>query len=165
MEVASFDELGPADAAEVLSPCCASRRWVSEVVDGRPYGSLERLVEGSDAALGGLRWADVEQALAAHSRIGARAGDPARREAAWSAQEQRGTATLGVAARDQLLAANVEYEQRFGHVFLICATGKSAEQMMDSLEERLGHEASVEREVVRVELREIVTLRLAKAFR
>jgi 2-oxo-4-hydroxy-4-carboxy-5-ureidoimidazoline decarboxylase len=51
MEVASFDELGPADAAEVLLPCCASRRWVSEVVDGRPYGSLERLVEGSDAAL------------------------------------------------------------------------------------------------------------------
>jgi 2-oxo-4-hydroxy-4-carboxy-5-ureidoimidazoline decarboxylase len=181
MEVARFDELGSAAAAEVLLPCCASWRWVSEMVDGRPYGSLERLAAGADAALSGLRWADVEQALAAHRRIGAQRGDQrgdqpgdpaghqpgdhARREAAWSAQEQRGAATLGVAARDQLLAANVEYEQRFGHVFLICATGKSAEQMMDSLEERLGHETSVEREVVRVELRDIVALRLAKAFR
>jgi 2-oxo-4-hydroxy-4-carboxy-5-ureidoimidazoline decarboxylase len=165
MEVARFDELGPADAAEVLLSCCASRRWASEVVDGRPYGSLERLVAGSDAALSGLRWADVEQALAAHPRIGDRARDTATRETAWSAEEQRGTAHLGVAAQDQLRAANVEYEQRFGHVFLICATGKSAEQMMDSLEERLGNEASVEREVVRVELRAIVPLRLAKAFR
>jgi 2-oxo-4-hydroxy-4-carboxy-5-ureidoimidazoline decarboxylase len=165
MKVASLDDLSPADAAEALLPCCASRRWISEVAAGRPYGSLERLVEGSDAALAGLRWADVEQALAAHPRIGGKPGDPAGREVAWSAEEQRGTATLGVAARDQLLAANVEYEQRFGHVFLICATGKSAEQMMDALEERLGNPASVEREVVRVELRDIVALRLAKAFR
>jgi 2-oxo-4-hydroxy-4-carboxy-5-ureidoimidazoline decarboxylase len=165
MNVACLDDLSPAEAAGALLPCCASRRWVSELVDGRPYGSLERLIEGSDAALAGLRWADVEQALAAHPRIGAQWGDPAGREVTWSAEEQRGTVALGVAARDQLLAANVEYEQRFGHVFLICATGKSAEQMMDSLEERLGNAASVEREVVRVELRNIVALRLAKAFR
>ena len=174
--MARLDELGPSDAAEALLPCCASRRWVTQVAGGRPYGSLPRLVDGSHAALAGLEWTDIEQALAAHPRIGDRGrpapqagpvpqAGPADREASWSAQEQRGTATLGTAERDELRAANAAYEQLFGYVFLICATGKSAGQLLAALRERLGHDAGTEREVIRAELREIVALRLAKAFR
>jgi 2-oxo-4-hydroxy-4-carboxy-5-ureidoimidazoline decarboxylase len=164
LPVARLDELGPDGAAEALLPCCASRRWATAVAAGRPYGALDRLTSASDSALATLDWPDIEEALAAHPRIGARPAGPAEREAAWSAQEQRGAAGLDAAARDELRAANVAYEERFGHVFLICATGKSAAQMLAALRERLGHEAGAEREVVRAELREIVALRLAKAF-
>ena len=186
--MARLDELGPSDAADALLPCCASRRWVAQVAAGRPYGSLSRLVDGSDAALAALEWPDIEQALAAHPRIGererpaaraapprqegpAKQGSPAKqaspgeREASWSAGEQRGTATLDAAQRDELRAANLAYEQRFGHGFLICATGKSAGQMLAALRKRLTNEDAVEREVVRAELRDIVALRLEKAFR
>ena len=164
LAVPAFDALDPGQAAAVLAPCCASRRWAGLLVAGRPYGRRDALITASDAAISGLTWDDISEALAAHPRIGGSLA-AAGREAAWSAQEQRSAATAGAAERDQLAAANAEYEERFGYVFLICATGKSAAQMLDALGGRLGHEAGAEREVVRGELRQIVALRLAKAFR
>jgi 2-oxo-4-hydroxy-4-carboxy-5-ureidoimidazoline decarboxylase len=165
LAVGRLDELDPAAAAGSLAPCCASRRWLSAVVAGRPYGTIGRLVAASSAAIAALDWPDIAEALAAHPRIGARPAPRADQEAAWSAQEQRGAAGLDAAAQDELRAANIAYEERFGYVFLVCATGQSAAQMLDALRERLGHEPGAEREVVRGELRQIVALRLAKAFR
>ena len=85
------------------------------------------------------------------------------RESAWSRQEQSGAADSTVA--EQLLAGNVAYEARFGHVFLICATGRSPQGMLAELRRRLDNTTEAERGVVRAELREIVRLRLIKTFR
>jgi 2-oxo-4-hydroxy-4-carboxy-5-ureidoimidazoline decarboxylase len=164
LAVTAFDQLDPARAAAVLAPCCASRRWAGELVRGRPHGDLARLTAASDAAIGGLAWPDLEEALAAHPRVGGSLAGPGR-EAAWSAAEQQSAAGAGPAQRDQLAAANAAYEERFGHVFLIRASGRSVVQMLAALRERLGHDPVAEREVVRAELRGIVALRLARVLR
>jgi 2-oxo-4-hydroxy-4-carboxy-5-ureidoimidazoline decarboxylase len=161
LAVTAFDALGPAAAAAVLAPCCASRRWAAELVRGRPYGDLAGLTAASDAAIAALTWPDLEEALAAHPRIGGALAGPGR-EAAWSAQEQRSAAGAGAGERDQLAAANAAYEDRFGYVFLIRASGRSVAEMLAALRERLGHDPAAEREVVRAELRGIVALRLAR---
>ncbi|HEU5032379.1 MAG TPA: 2-oxo-4-hydroxy-4-carboxy-5-ureidoimidazoline decarboxylase [Spirillospora sp.] len=144
-----------------LLACCASRRWAAEVAAGRPYADLAELRAASATALAGLDWADVEEALAAHPRIGERIKD-AGREAAWSRGEQSGMDAAAVEVRTALVEGNRAYEERFGHVFLICATGLTAAEMLAALRERLGHDAGAERAAVRTELAKIVDLRLAK---
>jgi 2-oxo-4-hydroxy-4-carboxy-5-ureidoimidazoline decarboxylase len=133
------------------------------MVDGRPYGDLTALQAAAREAVLALDWPDVEEALMAHPRIGERAeGDD--REAAWSRQEQGGTDTASARTRAALLAGNVEYERRFGHVYLVCATGRSADDMLADLQTRLANDPAAERDVVRRELAAIVGLRLAKAL-
>jgi 2-oxo-4-hydroxy-4-carboxy-5-ureidoimidazoline decarboxylase len=164
IEVSAFDDAPPAEAATMIAPCCASLRWNDELVRTRPHGSLAQIIEASDAAIAGLSWLDLEQALAAHPRIGDRA-QGADRESGWSRQEQAAAATPEAATQAALRAGNAAYEQRFGHVFLIFATGKSAEQVLAALRQRLGNAPEAEHEVVREELRQIVQLRLEKMFR
>jgi len=161
--VAEFDRGTAEEAAGLLRPACGSDRWIHRLVDGRPYGSLEALTAASDAAIAVLTWPDIEKALDSHPRIGDRAPG-AGRESSWSRQEQAATAGAGGDVQARLRAGNAEYEERFGHVFLICATGRSAEQMLSALRARLGHDPVTEREVVRAELTGIVRLRLAKTF-
>ena len=157
----AFNGAEPADAERDLLACCAARRWARELLARRPYADLAALRAVSDRVLAALTWADVEEALAAHPRIGERA-DGTSLEAAWSRAEQAGAADVTVA--EDLRAGNVVYEKRFGHVFLICATGLSAEAMLAALRARLGNDPAAERDVVRTELGKIVNLRLGKAF-
>jgi 2-oxo-4-hydroxy-4-carboxy-5-ureidoimidazoline decarboxylase len=161
--VAEFDDASPADAAAELVPCCASRRWVAQMVKGRPYGSLSALTRASADLLGRLGWPDVLEALAAHPRIGAQVeGDSI--EAAWSRREQSGAASMPERIKHDLVAANRAYEQQFDHVFLICASGLSSEQMLASARSRLHNDPVAEQQVVRSELAKIVAIRLARAF-
>jgi len=153
-----FNLAEPAAAEHDLLACCASRRWADEVLARRPYPDLAALRSLSARVLAELDWADVEQALAAHPRIGERSAG-ATTEAAWSRAEQ-----AGATPSEDLVAGNVVYEERFGHVFLICATGLSGEEMLTALRTRLGNDPKAERDVVREELRKIVDLRLGKAF-
>jgi len=162
--VAEFDSAAAADAAAELLPCCTSRRWISGLVAGRPYARLDRLTTASDALLATLDWTELAAVLASHPRIGERVATDSR-EGSWSRQEQSGTTGAAEQVREELAAGNVAYEQRFGHVFLICATGLSAEAMLTALRSRLRNDPIAEREVVRGELVKIVRLRLAKAFR
>lgn len=164
IDTAAFDRVSTAAAEMVLRPACASVAWVEAMAADRPYSSFDALVGHSDEVLAELTWPDVEEALAAHPRIGERAtGDGI--EAGWSQQEQSGAMTAEESTAAALRAGNIEYEERFGHVFLICATGRTAEQMLAALRERLGHDADAERDVVRAELTAIVRLRLAKILR
>src|ERR1700729_4048720 len=167
--VADLDRATAATAAGLLRPSCASARWIERLVTGRPHETLPALVAASDATIGTLGWPDIEQALAAHPRIGDRtpsgAASGGDREAAWSRQEQSGTRDAPADVQAGLRSGNAAYEERFGHVFLICATGMSAASMLAALQGRLGHDPAREREVVRDELMKIVRLRLAKAFR
>ena len=163
--VAEFDSAPAADAAAELLPCCTSRRWVSGLVGGRPYARLDRLTAASDALLAKLDWPELAAVLASHPRIGERAAaDRAGRRAGRGRSRPAPTGAADQVRRE-LAAGNAAYEQRFGHVFLICATGLSAEAMLAALRSRLRNDPVAEREVVRGELVKIVRLRLAKAFR
>ena len=161
ISVARFDAL-PADEAErELAACCASSAWVRAVVNGRPYQDLAAVLDASAAAFADLTDADVDEALAAHPRIGERAAGSGR-EAAWSRQEQSGAAGADSDTAAALATGNRAYEERFDRVFLICATGLSAAQMLTALEVRLGNDEATERAVVRTELAKIAALRLER---
>ncbi|TDC89243.1 2-oxo-4-hydroxy-4-carboxy-5-ureidoimidazoline decarboxylase [Actinomadura sp. 7K507] len=139
-----------------LSACCASRRWVAAVA-GRPYRDAAELRAAGASALDGLEWADVQEALADHPRIGERV-----KKGTWSRGEQSGMDAAEAEVRAALVAGNRAYEERFGHVFLVCASGRGAGEMLGDLRERLGNDTGTERAVVRRELAKIVDLRLAK---
>ncbi len=152
----------PAERAEAdLLACCAVGRWAAELTAGRPYRQRTDLMAAADAALRGLTWAEVAQALAAHPRIGERV-EGSGREAAWSRREQSGAARADEATKAALLQANREYEQRFGHVFLIFASGRSDVEMLAAARERLTNDDATERAVVADQLRRIALLRLER---
>lgn len=153
----AFNAAEPERAEHSLLACCASRRWADELMARRPYHDVATMERLSDAVFAELPWSEVEQALAAHPRIGERAAGDSK-EADWSRAEQSAV----TADNEELTRGNVEYERRFGHVFLICATGMSAEEIAAALRARLGNEEETERAVVREELRKIAALRLRK---
>ena len=153
--LARFNALDAAGAREELRACCAAGRWADAVATGRPYADRSALRARADAALADLTWDDLTEALAAHPRIGERAEG-------WSRQEQSGAAAAPDAVRDELAEGNRAYEKRFGHVFLICASGLTATQMLTALRARLRHDPATEREVVRRELGAIAWLRLER---
>jgi 2-oxo-4-hydroxy-4-carboxy-5-ureidoimidazoline decarboxylase len=156
--LAGFNAL-PADRlAPALRACCAAPQWADAVAAGRPYPDRAALHAVATDAVLGLDGPGLEAALTAHPRIGERAAGTGR-EAGWSRQEQSGATGTHRAA---LAAGNRAYEERFGHVFLICATGLSAVQMLAALRTRLGNDPAAERAVVRTELAKIACLRLDK---
>jgi 2-oxo-4-hydroxy-4-carboxy-5-ureidoimidazoline decarboxylase len=157
--LARLNDADEAQARVDLAACCASTRWVERVMAGRPYDTDVALLSASDHALTALDWTDVLEALAAHPRIGS-APTGTGREAAWSRQEQ--AAAAGDTAPEEFVAANREYEQRFDWVFLVCATGRSRDELLADLRSRLGNDPATEQDVVRRELAAIVRLRLGK---
>lgn len=150
----------PGAAAErALLDCCASPAWAGRLAAGRPYQDRGALTAAADAALAGLPWPEVERALAAHPRIGERPAGGAR-DAGWSRREQSGVDAADPVTREALAAGNEEYERRFGHVYLVCAAGRSGDELLALLRARLGNDPDAERAVVREELRRIMRLRL-----
>ena len=160
MDLQEFNS-APADRLRpMLAACCDVPRWVDGLLAKRPYGDLAALTAVADQSLRELDDDEVDRALQAHPRIGDRP-QGAGTEAAWSRKEQSGVGA-DPEIREALAEGNREYERRFGRVFLICATGLSAEQMLTSLRRRLTHDDATEVAVVREELRKIALLRLAK---
>lgn len=144
-----------------LRACCAADAWLSRMSRARPFDSVKTALDLSDQVVRGLDDAALDQALAAHARIGERRLGSTT-EDRWSRSEQAGALAVGTDVQQRLAEGNRRYEDRFGHVFLIRAAGRSAEEMLNALEERLGHDDATERDVVRRELAEIVRLRLLK---
>jgi 2-oxo-4-hydroxy-4-carboxy-5-ureidoimidazoline decarboxylase len=149
------DRLRPA-----LAACCDVPEWVDGILAKRPYGDVAALTAVADQSLRELDDNEVDRALQAHPRIGDRP-QGASTEASWSRNEQSGVGD-DPGARRELAEGNRQYEERFGRVFLICATGLSAQDMLTSLRERLMHDDATEARVVHEELRKIALLRLAK---
>lgn len=156
-----LDDFNAASAASLraqLGACCAAGAWIEAITDGRPYPDAAALDRASDAATAALDEAGLAQALAGHPRIGERpAGDDGER----SRREQSGMNEAGQALRAAIAAANAEYERRFGHVYLVCATGRSAEELLAICQSRLANPPEAERGVVLTELAKINRLRLA----
>lgn len=158
----TVDELNrlPEDAVrQALRGCCSAGRWVDAVTAARPFAGAAALLAASDAAAAGLTDADLRDALDGHPRIGDRraaAGD------GWSSQEQAGVRDADAGLRQALDEGNAEYEPRFGHIYLACATGRSASELLAFLRERLGNDPQTEWGVVATELAKINQIRLRK---
>jgi 2-oxo-4-hydroxy-4-carboxy-5-ureidoimidazoline decarboxylase len=142
-----------------LMACCSSREWVDQIFGGRPFGDEDQLLTASDAAITALSDSALADALAGHPRIGERR---AGASAEWSRQEQAGVSSATTAVLEEVARANVEYEQRFGHVYLVCASGRSAEDLLAICRSRLTNDPDTEAHVVRAELAKITRIRLGK---
>jgi 2-oxo-4-hydroxy-4-carboxy-5-ureidoimidazoline decarboxylase len=155
--LARFNSLEEPAALAALKQACAATAWANRLLAARPYATVDDLYATSDAAMAELTADDLAEAMAAHPPIGRpKPGDPA------SAREQRGMAGASDELRAQMLELNLAYQERFGHVFLICATGRTGEQMRDAVQERIGNSPEREREIVRTELGKINRIRLAR---
>ncbi len=153
----------PADEAEAtLLRCCDAPGWAAQVSRGRPYADLDAALSVAYRAASALSRDDVARALSAHPRIGERAeGETV--QARWSRVEQSGVGPDGATAR-ALADGNRAYEDRFGRVFLICAAGLGAEEILAALHTRLDNDDDKEHQVVADELRKIALLRLRKVL-
>lgn len=152
-----FNALEQHAALAALHEACASRAWAERLLAARPYATAEDLYTASDAAMAELTAADLQEAMAGHPPIGRpKPGDPT------SAREQRGMAGASEELKAEMLELNLAYQDKFGHVFLICATGRTGEQMRDAVKERIGNSPEQERETVRTELGKINRIRLAR---
>jgi 2-oxo-4-hydroxy-4-carboxy-5-ureidoimidazoline decarboxylase len=163
----TFDELNRAPAAAVaerLRACNGARRWIDAMLAGRPYRDMESMLAMAEKAARSLDWADVEEALNGHPRIGERASGDST-EAVWSSQEQASVAKSDDATQRALREGNVAYEQRFGHVFLIRAAGRTPEEMLSELRRRLDNDETTERAEVTEQLAEITRLRLERLLK
>ncbi|MEV4638863.1 2-oxo-4-hydroxy-4-carboxy-5-ureidoimidazoline decarboxylase [Actinoplanes sp. NPDC049548] len=162
--VKAFNALPADELTATLLAVCAVPAWVEAVAAGRPYPSRAALLSAADTAARELSWEQVQQGLAAHPRIGERAAGESR-EAAWSRREQS-TAAAGTdeRVRAELADANRAYEQRFGHVFLIFASGRTQEEILAAARERLRNDEGTERRIVAGELRKIALLRLERVL-
>ncbi|MER5439059.1 2-oxo-4-hydroxy-4-carboxy-5-ureidoimidazoline decarboxylase [Streptomyces sp. NPDC002790] len=152
-----FNTSDESAAQAELHEVCASSAWGSKLLAQRPFASAETLFTASDAAMAELTADDLAEAMAGHPPIGRpKPGDPT------SSREQRGMAGASDELKKEMLELNLAYQDTFGHVFLICATGATAEQMLDALRTRIGHTADEEREIVRTELGKINRIRLTR---
>jgi allantoicase len=152
----------PADAAaHELLACCASRRWASAVAAARPFSHQAELDIAAARSADTLDPSDWLEAFAAHPRLGERATG-SDQHARWSGGEQSRLDDVDAVSRTRLAEANRAYEERFGHVFLFCASGRSADEMLAACSARLKNDAATELAVAAGEQRKITALRLSK---
>ncbi len=162
MHLDQFNTESPERLRPALLACCDVPSWAQAVIDGRPYADRAALEAAGDAAARGFTADEVARALAAHPRIGDRA-EGSSTEAGWSRGEQAGV-SQDDRTKAALLEGNRAYEERFGRVFLICAGGLDAEQILANLNDRLTHDDATEAGVVADELRKIAVVRLRKVL-
>jgi 2-oxo-4-hydroxy-4-carboxy-5-ureidoimidazoline decarboxylase len=160
--VAALDDFNdePADqAVQALRACNAAPRFAAELVAGRPYPDADALVTRAEEVARALPWEEVSVALAAHPRIGDRV-DGESAEAESSRREQSSMSQADDDTRTALLDGNRAYEERFGHVFLIRASGRSPDEMLAELRRRLDNDDAAERAEATEQLAQITALRV-----
>ncbi|HEX4962653.1 MAG TPA: 2-oxo-4-hydroxy-4-carboxy-5-ureidoimidazoline decarboxylase [Thermoanaerobaculia bacterium] len=157
MDLDEFNALPLEEAAASLLPCCGSPTWARRVAESRPFRRLTEIQEKSDRIWQSLGGDDWREAFAAHPRIG-------ERGSRWSEAEQAGARGADAQTLAELIEANRLYETRFDHIFIVCATGKTAEEMLGLLRGRLGNDPETELRIAAEEQRKITNLRLEKLF-
>jgi 2-oxo-4-hydroxy-4-carboxy-5-ureidoimidazoline decarboxylase len=157
MTLGSFNAAPAQDAERTVLACCASGTFAKAIAGRRPYPDQAALLTAIDTVFSALSWDDIVEAMSEHPRIGDRSV-----RGGMSAAEQSGAAAASDEVRQGLVDGNVAYEQRFGQVFLICASGLSGQEMLDQLRARLDNDEEAERAVVRAELKKITRLRMTK---
>jgi OHCU decarboxylase len=167
--LAAWNAAGEAEARSAMLACCGSQRWADAMVGLRPIASVAALSEGADRVWGTMREADWLEAFAFHPRIGERkvaaeqkAAHAGEQSAAWSRAEQAQTSSASDHVLDEIAAGNERYEELFGFTYIVCATGKSAEEMLEILNRRLRSTREAELREAAEQQRQILQIRLGK---
>ncbi len=151
-------------AREALGRCCGSSRWVAGMLKARPFAGEEELFEAAESVWRSLDRADWLEAFAAHPRIGDKEAPRSRSASTrdWAGSEQSGASAASEETLEALASGNRRYERRFGHIFIVCAAGKSASEMLGLLEARLGNKPEAELALAAAEQAKITRLRLER---
>ena len=144
--------------------CCGSQTWARRMTEARPFADVAALVTQAERIWSNLDARDWLEAFAAHPKIGAEksVSHQSAQFAEWSRGEQSGTQTAAEFILDELAKANNLYERKFGYIFIVCATGKTAEEMLGVCRERLKNDADSELRIAADEQRKITEIRLKK---
>lgn len=167
VSVARLDGLPEEDAAELFASCCGSSRWVKEMVARRPFGTRGAVLAVADRVWETMEEADWREAFSHHPRIGEQSGaiPQTSRGEAWSAGEQAGMESAGESLKREMAAVNREYEERFGYIYVVCAEGRTAEELLAFARLRLANDPSTELLQAYDQQGRIMRLRLEKLFR
>ncbi len=163
MKLEEFNSLPPKEAWDQLFKCCGCTHWANNVVEHMPFKSIESLKEISDNTWWDCRKADWLEAFSHHPKIGQKALEK-KFEAtkSWAENEQSGTQNDNENILQELVKANNTYENKFGFIFIVCATGKTAGEMLELLNERLNNDVEKELNIAAQEQNKITHLRFDK---
>jgi 2-oxo-4-hydroxy-4-carboxy-5-ureidoimidazoline decarboxylase len=162
---AKLDAMQEAEARDALRRVCGASRWVDGMLAERPFATDDALFGAAEAVWATMERADILEAFTHHPRIGANIDALREKFAAtadWSAGEQARIAAASEATLVKLRDLNLRYEARFGYIFIVCATGKSADEMLDILKARIDHEPRAELAIAAADQSKITRLRLEK---
>jgi 2-oxo-4-hydroxy-4-carboxy-5-ureidoimidazoline decarboxylase len=162
--LARWNQLSEATAAEEILPCCGSRAWARQMAAQRPFEDVATLLATSDRIWLALSRADWLEAFESHPRIGEtrRHLESSARSQQWSTQEQSRATESPEAVKHALAEGNREYERKFGWIFIVCASGKSAPEILENLQRRLGNDDAAELHEAAEQQRQIVQIRVKK---
>jgi OHCU decarboxylase len=162
--LAAWNKADDSTALEAMTACCGARRWAEAMVASRPIGTVAELSEAADRVWSTMQESDWLEAFACHPRIGERnaAAHAGAKSTAWSRQEQSRTSAAGENVLAELAQGNQLYEERFGFTYIVCATGKSAEEMLAILGRRLQSDRATELREAAEQQRQIMQIRLGK---
>ncbi|SEF83208.1 2-oxo-4-hydroxy-4-carboxy-5-ureidoimidazoline decarboxylase [Marinobacterium lutimaris] len=164
MKLETFNKLPAAECENALNQCCVATRWIEQMLQARPFADAEALFETAERVWAGLSMPDYLEAFEGHPKIGDVSS--LKKKYASTKQLAAGEQSGASVASDEVLRAlaegNDEYEQRFGFIFIVCATGKSAEEMLALLQARLGNDLMTELNIAAGEQAKITRLRLEK---
>lgn len=163
-ELEQLNNLTRAELINELLKACGSKRWAERLADARPFHDADSLLRTSDRIWWGLDASDWLEAFGHHPKIGERkaAEDVSEDARRWSEEEQASVRSAAEETMSELTAANREYERKFGFIFIVCATGRSTEEMLALLKDRLKNDADRELRIAAEEQRRITHIRLKK---
>lgn len=159
-----LNSLSPTVAESRFRDCCGSREWARQMAAARPFKGSEELIGRAETIWSTLGPEDWLEAFASHPKIGAKKAAPAQQavSAEWSKGEQAGMDNANDLVKDELAEANRLYEEKFGYIFIVCATGKTAEEMLGLCRGRSGNPPEAELPIAAEEQRKITEIRLRK---
>lgn len=159
-----FNQLPAAEAEAELLKCCGSARWARRVAAERPFAGAREMFDAAERIWWELDEPDWLEAFRSHPQIGEKKAEVDQQPLArrWSEQEQSGTSSASRETMNALATGNRIYQEKFGYIYIVCATGKTSDEMLAILNERLHHDADAELRVAAEEQRRITALRLQK---
>lgn len=164
MNIKQFNAMPRDELFVELEKCCGSSIWVKRMINSRPFKDIESLHNTSDQVWNDVGRIGILEAFSHHPQIGDI--DSLKKKFAstadWAASEQEGTAVANDEILQQLKASNEAYLKRFGFIFIVCATGKTAKEMLNLLEDRLANDKTIELHIAAAEQNKITHLRLDK---
>jgi OHCU decarboxylase len=161
--LSAWNAASPEAATAALLSCCAAKRWAEALIAKRPYANNQELFAAADEAWANMQEPDWMQAFRAHPRIGERKVEHATAQSKqWSSQEQSAVDQAQAEILAELAAGNQRYEETFGFTYIVCATGKSAEEMLAILRRRSSSDRETELHEAAEQQRQITQIRLRK---